>query len=119
MRVPLSGAVGLGVRVQHQFMVWSYGYYMTSKTLASDLRARLLAGDQESCRAVCRAKEGVDSVNTYVCFMALPGLSLDRCNCDDIPGPNIHHFEALTGRHTGSLNEPVSLTHTAVAAQVR
>jgi hypothetical protein len=33
MRVPLSGAVGLAQRVQHLFMVRSYGYYMTSKTL--------------------------------------------------------------------------------------
>ena len=27
--VPRSGSVGLGVRVQHQFMVRSNGYYMT------------------------------------------------------------------------------------------
>lgn len=44
--VPRSGSVGLGVRVQHQFMVRSYGYYMTSKTLVSDLRTRFLEGDQ-------------------------------------------------------------------------
>ncbi len=36
-----------------------------------------------------------------------------------------HHFEAMTGRHTGILNQPddnvrgISLTHTAEAAHVR
>ncbi|MBB6402718.1 hypothetical protein HNP00_000015 [Arthrobacter sp. AZCC_0090] len=45
---------------------------------------------ERSRAAVCRAKEAADSVNTYVCLMALPGLPLDTCNFDDIPSLPSH-----------------------------
>jgi len=102
-------------------MVRVYGYYMTWGTLVRKFPWKAPRRRQGSHGCfVCPAKEGVDTVHTYVCFMALPGLSLDG-NGDDIPSPNTHHFEAMTGRHTGIRTKVrgISPTRTAAAAHVR
>jgi hypothetical protein len=83
--VPRSGAVGLGGSVQHHFMVWGDGYYMTFQ-----FRARIVAkeslnwrGEPADARFVLPA--GVDSVNTYDCGPSGPKVSRPRLPLSDPP----------------------------------